>query len=289
MIGEQALTAPTPADWLAIHLATRHEIDEADADDNAADVEPRRVVSISDLLAADAALLRQLHRSLVGGDVPPPAAAMYLAGWFAGGVAGSVGYALATGGVGFVVEPDAVRWHLHPDGWPERIDLGQPRSVVLATHPWAGQPGVEVVEAPGVVLERAVGSVIAAATPVVDGCRALAKVGRAGLWNEVGDSLGTALTYCVDPPVTPTMLAILDGAVRVPGVPWRARPGLRFADASFGRLHVAQKGGCCLAYTETGPEADYCLTCSFRDPADSDARQVAWMEEQHRERTGTNP
>lgn len=273
------LPGPDPASWLRDHLADRFERDESNT-------EPRRLVTPTDLLTDDAALLRQLHRVLLAQDVPPGPAAMYLAGWFAGGLAGCVGYGLATAGTGFVVGPEGVRWHLHPDGWCERIDLDPVRTNVLASHPWAALPGVQLADDAATVVAQAVRAAVETATPIVEACRDLAPVGRVGLWNEVGDALGTALAYQLDLRVTPAMAAVLAAAVRVPGMPWRAKPALRFTDASIGRVHVVQKGGCCLAYTEPHAESDYCSTCSFREPGDCDALQVAWMEEQHRERTG---
>ena len=98
------------------------------------------------------------------------------------------------------------------------------------------------------------------------------------------------------------MLAVLDAAVRVPGVPWPAKPSLRFAHSDvLGPVHVAQKGGCCLAYTvDHGADDDadscddvrafrerfpvddhsprYCGVCSFRTPGDCDARRLFWLE-----------
>jgi hypothetical protein len=195
-------------------------------------------------------------------------------------LAGAVGYGLAAAGAGFLVtEP---RWHLHADGWPTRVELGRPTVLVDPGHPWAGQPGVEL--AGGVAVDRTVAALVEVAAPIVEACRRLCRVGLAGLWNEVGDGLGSALAFQFDVPVTPAMVAVLEAAVRAPGSPWRAVPDLRFAEASFGTVHVVQKGGCCLAYTCTDGDGDgdgeaaYCSTCSLRDPAECDAQQVAWLE-----------
>lgn len=301
------LDSPGPATWLATHLAARYDGEE----DEASAVGPRRAVGMADVLVDDAALLRALHCGLVDDGTPPPAAATYLAGWFAGAVASAVGYGLAAGGAGFVVDAAPVRWHLHPEGWPERVELLVPGTavVVTAAHPWAGQPGVDIADDADTIVSDAVTALARVVEPLVDACHGLAKVGRAGLWNEVGDELGMAVAHQVAVPVSPEMTAVLDAAVRVPGVPWRAKPALRFAAAPCGTVHVAQKGGCCLAYTRTTPDEDHeddgedadpdhleylarfppvpgaphhCTTCSFRDAADCDARQVFWQERRHR-------
>ncbi len=251
---------------------------------------PRRAVGVGDLLAADAAVLRELHAGLVGGGTPAPAAATYRAGWFAGATAGAVGFGLATAGAGFVVDAAGIGWTVHPGGWTETAHLGEPGILVGPSHAWAGSPDVEVVDDPDAVVARVVAALVAAVAPVVDACADLARVGRAGLWNEVGDGLGMALAFDPLLAVTPAMTEVLDRAVAAPGAPWRSRPGLRFAPSALGPVHVAQKGGCCLAYTRDDPDLPrdqrYCSTCSFRHETDVDARQVAWLEQEHARRAG---
>lgn len=299
---ELILDAPDPRTWLDTHLRARFDDWEEEAELDA----PGQIVTAADLVADDAALLRTAHAGLVADGTPAPAAATYLTDWYAGALAGAVGYALATAGAGFVLSDstDAVRFHLHPDGWPYRVELPA-RAVVLDEHPWATRTGTDMVADQAELLARAVHGVVVAGEPIVEACHGLARVGAAGLWNEVADSLGKAVAFqhLVQP--TPAMLAILEAAVAVEGVPWKARPQLGFAPSdTLGPVHVAQKGGCCLAYTapaEDVPSVDdpaltpyhrayltrfpvdpdqprYCSTCSFRDPADTTARQVFWHE-----------
>lgn len=263
------MLAPTPTAWLATELAARYE--------PAAD---GRWVTLPELLGDDAAELRTLHQGFMAFGAPAPAAATYLAGWFGGSLAGAIGYALAVARAGFLADERGVRWHLHPGGWPDALELGEPRTVVPRWHAWADQAGVDVVD-PDACVRQAVAALVVHVQPLVDRCHGLAKVGRTGLWNEVGDGLGMALAHQCQTEATPEHLAVLDEAVRLPGLPWRVRPRLSWANASFGPVHVAQKGGCCLAYT-AGRNAEYCGTCSLRSPADADARQVAWHEERHR-------
>ena len=265
------LVAPDPAAWLGTHLAARYA--ERAEDDDA----PAQVVAFGDLVADGAAVLRELRDRLEGRGAPGPVAATYLAGWFAGSLADVVGFGLVAGDCGFIVAVDEVRWHLHPDGWPTGVDV-PPCAVVPDGHAFAGQPGVEV----GDPVERGVAALVDACAPIVEECHRLAKVGRAGLWNEVGDALGTALAFQFLVPPTDERVALLAAAVDRPGVPWRARPRLGFApSAQLGRVHVAQKGGCCLYYTrpDADPDDRYCSTCSRRDPDECDARQVAWLEQ----------
>jgi hypothetical protein len=300
--------AADPAAWLAVHLSARYDEHEEEAPDPAL----VRLVGLEEILADDAALLRQVHRGLTADGTPPAAAATYLADWYAGAVGSAVAYCLAVGGAGFEVDAGELRWHLHPDGWPLRVELGRPVAVLVdGAHPWAGRPEVTVLRGAGPVIERAVTSVVAAVTPIIDACHGLAKVGRAGLWNEVADGIGMALAYQLHLAVTDGMLVVLDAAVRATGVPWKATPSLRWSDSNLGRLHVAQKGGCCLAYTRDEVDATddaevdaeraeylarfprlageprYCSTCSFRDAADCDARQVYWLERTARTRASS--
>lgn len=293
------LAAADPRTWLAAHLAARY----ADASSARAD---EVWWSLSDLLTDDAARLRAIHTALTDRATPGQAAAHYLADWFAGAVAGAVGFGLAAGSAGFVVDPHNVRWLVHPEGWPEAIELGTVKEVlVLDGHPWSGLPGVTRTTDAAELLDRTVAALVTAVEPIVEACRGFARVGRPGLWNEVVDGLAGALVHQELVTVTPAMVEVLDATSRTPAAPWKARPSLRFTPTPRGPLFVLQKGGCCLAYTRTDwPEDDedelddaalayramfprapeepwYCSTCSFREPADCDARVAAWHELTH--------
>jgi hypothetical protein len=129
-----------------------------------------------------------------------------------------VGYGLATAAAGFLVDVSEVRWHVHPEGWPERVTLGDVAAVVVeAGHPWQGQDGVEVVASADEMISRAVSAVCQAVAPIVDACHRLARVGRVGLWNEVADALGCTLAHQTTVPVTPAMVAVIEAAVNAPG------------------------------------------------------------------------
>jgi hypothetical protein len=167
-------------------------------------------------------------------------------------------------------------------------------------HAWSRQTDVDTVGDPQIVRELTVLALVAVVTPIIDFCHSLTRVGRAGLWNEVGDSLGTAIAFQPSVPVDKDVVDSLAVAVRTSGVPWRARPTLRIAESSTGPVYVAQKGGCCLAYTrppspppnldelpdyyraylERFPPEDrqYCTTCSLREFGDCEARQLFWLE-----------
>ena len=186
----------------------------------------------------------------------------------------------------------------------DRVDLGDPWVVVPVGHPWSGQAGVDTVGDPQIMRELTVLALVAVVTPIIDFCHSLTRVGRAGLWNEVGDSLGTAVTFSKSAPVEQEVVESLAAAVRTRGAPWKSHPTLRIADTVIGPAYVAQKGGCCLAYTRPkGPEPDldqldvtyrkylerfpletgrrYCTSCSLRDFTDCEARQVFWLECMH--------
>lgn len=266
-----------------------------------------RTVSLPELLADDAAMLRAQFATLVGDGTPSQAAATYLAGWFGGGLAEAVGIGLAGAGAGFCADADRIEFDLHADGWPIRIRPGGP-TVVTDGHPWAGAPDVIVVASPDGVVDRTIHTLVAVATPIVAACRALTAVGTAGLWNEVGDSLGGVVAYQRLLPADAEVFALLETAMAWPGVPWKGRARLGVAQSEeLGPVAVIQKGGCCLAYTgdhaddelpiegvavDISPEqqawierfpADlgaprYCSTCAFREADDCDARQVFWLE-----------
>jgi len=183
----------------------------------------------------------------------------------------------------------------------DRVDLGDTRVVVPVGHEWSGLAGVDTVADPQLVSELTVLALVAVVTPIIDFCHSLTRVGRAGLWNEVGDSLGTAVTFSPSIPVESPIVETLTSAVRTRGAPWKSFPTLRIADSVLGAVYVAQKGGCCLAYTRPPePDADpgkldpayrkylerfppdtgrhLCTTCSLRDYADCEARQLFWLE-----------
>lgn len=264
------LTAASPSAWLATHLAARYDA-----------TEDPRWWTLRDLLVADAAALRALHTRLCVRDgVPPRAAANYLAAWVGGALADAIGFSLATAEAGFVAHPAHVRWRREPEGWIDGIDLGAPQVLVGSGHRWAGQPGVEVVADPAKLRTRTVAALVEVLRPVIDALHGLARVGRVGLWNEVGDGLGMALAFQRRVPALPELVDTLAAAVRTPGAPWRARPSLRIADSHIGAVYVGQKGGCCLAYTRAPDEPQYCSTCRFRTPDDCQARQLRWLERQ---------
>lgn len=267
-----------PAEWAATVLQERYDRwAERDAD---AVPGGGRWVEVADVVADDCRFLRELHpRVMAAHAAPPDTAASYLAGWYAGAVADVVGYALATAGAGLVLGADDARLHTHPEGWIDRIELASPRAVVPAGHPWVGRPGVEVV-APDDMLRRCVGAVVEVVAPIIDGCHGLARVGRAGLWNEVGDCLGLAFDDTV--PATESVRELLMAAASVPAAPWRAKPSIEIVDDEvLGPVLLRRKGGCCLAYQcdhgeSAGDGPHYCTTCKFRDPDDSRARQLFW-------------
>jgi hypothetical protein len=301
------LPAPDPAAWLAMHLDT-HFDERGGAIDPNDDSSATRWIGVPELLAEDGAIVRRLHTSLVAQGLPARAAATYVAGWIAGALADATGFALAMSGAGYQATAGSVRWHQHRGGWVDRVDLRCCRVVVPVGHPWSGQPGVDTVCDRQIVRELAVLALVAVAMPIIDVCHSLTRVGRGGLWNEVGDALGTAVAFQPSLPVMPDVVDTLAAAVGTRGVPWKSRPTLRIADSARGPVYVAQKGGCCLAYTrptqpalnpdeldpqyraflERFPESQacqrYCSTCSLRDFGDCEARQLFWLklESDHR-------
>ena len=271
-------TEPTPAAWLADRLPRRF-------DDDASDPNIGPWYAIRDLLADDGALLRTWHSRLVAGErtTTAAAAATYLAGWLGGSLAGAVGHALATVDAGFVID-DTVRWHQHPDGWIDRVTLGQPGVLVTVDHPWRDQPGVTTV-AGDAISQVAIERLVDVLTPVIDVCHDLGRTGRVGLWNEVADGLGLSVAHCHGVPVRSDVIETLVRAVRTPGVPWRATPSLRIVNTEGGPVYIGQKGGCCLAYTcpdGTDTDTDQTNAAHDHDHVDDHDQDEADLASEHR-------
>jgi hypothetical protein len=268
--------------------------------------EPPVPVSLDDLLGRGG--LEASFDRFVADGVPSQTVATYLAGWYAGGVASLVGLGLAAGRAGFCFDAASVRWYVHTAGWVGTIEATPHHVVVDRDHPWGGRAGIVSVDDLDAATSRSVAWMIELVRPIIEACRSLTRVGAVGLWNEVGDALGSVLSYQTAIEPTDDRVAILERAVDVAGRPWRARPRLWFVDSNeLGRLHVIQKGGCCLAYREPHEPQDaddpsidaehraylerfpvepgepwYCSTCSFREPATVADRQVFWHERHRR-------
>ena len=291
-------TAPDLSTWCRAELAA------LTAPENPGEDGPVRPLTRAQILADDAAVLRSAHRRLTDLDVTPQAAATYISGWFNGGVGRIVSLGLATAGAGLLLDPDALVFDVVEEKWPEQIHPGRVRAVVAPGHRWAGSPGVEVVGAEE-VLPRTMAALIEVLTPMVAACRGLARVSRVGLWDQVADGVVCDLAHREGLQVTPLAEEVVEAAVALAGMPWKARPRLVWAHSEvLGRVLVAQKGGCCLAFTnkrEPAPECElspamlayrerfgvdrpgkrYCSTCPFRDTAEVVERRVAWAEIRH--------
>lgn len=117
------------------------------------------------------------------------------------------------------------------------------------------------------------------ARPLVAGCRVLARVGSAGLWNEVGDGFALGVAHQLRLAGDGQVASLLGRATAVAGMPWRAQPEVRVVASAHGPVFVVRKGGCCLAHT--APSGEYCGTCSLRDWSSCCSHQLAWLRQQH--------
>ncbi|OJY53077.1 hypothetical protein [Pseudonocardia sp. 73-21] len=283
------LAAPSPSRWFAAQLPVfTGRYDAAGSTGSWAGPE------------AVLASLPAVHARLVGEyDATPAAAAKWLVSWVAGELAGAVAFTLATASAGLLVEADAVRWRVEADGRPGRVDPGPVAVAVAAGHPWAGMDGVRVVEDP---TAPALAALVDVAGPLVEACRRLGRVGRSAAWTEVADGVGSAVLHVPGLPVDQRAVDAVRAALDAPGAPWRQRPTVRVAETAIGPLYLGRKAGCCLSYqTPPGPEPDpatldaetrayrerfprrageplYCGTCSLRDAAGCEERQVYWWE-----------
>lgn len=296
------LAAATPGEWFARHLLAHAEAH----DEGSAPAGPQEWVGIDDLLADGAALLARTHGRVLAGDGlggTAQMAAKWVLSWTAGPVAAAVGLVLGAGSAGLLVDRGEPRLRLHADGWVDRVEpIGCPVAVT-PDHPWAGQDGVVVVADEDELVRVTVDSLVAVLRPVVDAVRGLARVGARALWAEVADDLGLATTYRPDLPGRADVVSRVRAAVTAPGAPWRVSPSLRTTTAPWGeQVYVGQKGGCCLAYQRPPGEVDedgttddlrafharfdralpdgkhVCSTCSLRDAAGCEERQLFWLE-----------
>jgi hypothetical protein len=247
------------------------------------------------------AILPELHATVVARGTPSKAAAKYLAAWFGGLVARTVGYAAIGSGAGFLADAGELRWRVHPGGWADGLDLGHAVALVGPDHPWSGRPGTETVREP---TARAALAVADAVRPLVEALRPLSGLGLPGLWAEVGDGFGEPLAHQWELAVTEERLTVLRGLAAAPGTPWRTRPALWAAPGEHGTVCVVRKGGCCRAFTEPEPEAPddelralverfpeeagaprYCSSCALRDAGSCEAQQI-WWHDRHRRGAG---
>lgn len=260
-------------------------------------------VGSGELIAGEPPVLQELHERLVEHLVPSATAATYLCGWYAGPIAELVGAGLATARAAVLVDLVSVRWHVDDEAWADRVDAGPLRFAVTPDHPWAGEPGVELVPTFDDVIQTAGSQLVTTTEPLVAACRRLARVGLAGLWNEVGDALTMAVCRRETLGVDGETIDVLHRAARSPGTPWKAHARLWLVDTRIGTACVGQKGGCCRAYLAPDEEEDaddpdvaefwrrfprdpgsplYCGTCSLRNPAEAEARQLFWFERRSR-------
>lgn len=298
------LDAPTPGDWLDRHLPSfypHHHVEAAEG-------RPSTSLGVDDLVADGAALLRAAFDHEVEEGWPPQAAATNLAGGWGGSVSTFVAFLAVASDAHWLVSPAGLRWARHPDGWVEAVRVEHPRVLVGSGHPWAGQPGVEVVADPAERDRRAVGAVVDALTPVIQAIRGLTRVGTPGLWNAVVDAFGEAVVHQGIFPVTPDQVVVVRRLVAAADRPWRSRPTVRAVATDFGHVCVTQRGGCCLAYLVDWPDdhdgddahraydaafpepteaPGYCPDCSLRPYAECEVRQVWWRVREQRERTSS--
>lgn len=254
---------------------------------------------VDDLVAGDAAVLRQLHASTCERfGAPADTAATFLVIWTMGAVANAVGATWALADAGLVVDPTTLRFVPGDDVPVAGVHLGDVTAIVDATHPWAGAPRVEVVPDRAERRDRVMAALVAASDPLVEAVHRIVRVGRAGLWNQVGDGLVDWLAYRTSPPVTDAITGAARELATAPARRWKATAAAWTMAAASGRAFAVQKGGCCLEYRfataddysgEDGAafvdafpvrpgERITCGTCSLRDRHDAEARQRFWID-----------
>ncbi len=254
---------------------------------------------IRDVIDHDDALLRQMHtltRERFG--APADTAATFLMIWTMGAVANAVGATWALSGAGLIVDPATLQFVAGDDVPIAGVRLGTVEILVDANHPWVGAPGVEVVADHNHRATRTVGGLVATAEPFVDAVHRCARVGRPGLWNQIGDGLVDWLAYRTQPPVTDLITEAVGELAANPARRWKTTPTSWTITTPTGPAFAVQKGGCCLEYryataadftSDNGAAflADFpiqpderitCSTCCLRDRNDAEERQRFWID-----------
>ena len=235
---------------------------------------------------------------------PARAALTIFAGWSAGYVAGMIAAAVLRDGVLVrTSRPGALQVLRHLGGWYGDVRLGAAEAVVAVGHPWSARRDVVTVADQSALEAEAITEITRVCTPIIEAIAERSQRGRAGLWAQVADGIGSvAFLLCeVEPQLAPAaVVAATERLLRTPGAPWRQRHVPRFwmAQTSGDPVLVQHRGSCCLfyrfephtdvpaedgepdrmqvAYVERFGEEPphYCATCLFRKPEDVEARLV---------------
>jgi len=287
------LPADSPGEWLARHVCTDLTTAARDA-----------AVPTSRLV--EGGWLRERFSRIDPGDPRRLHHITGLATWFPGTIARELGHAFVGAAAGFLPEPQQLRWALHDEGWADGIVFAPgTRAVVLAGHEWDGRPDVVVASSRDELRRRTIDAIVALAEPLVDHLVAVTGFGRQGLWHEVSDALPGVLTWDARFPVTSADVDDFRWMLTRAGVPWKRPPVLELVEEDWGTACIQHRGGCCMAYTASGPAAPgqdeldedlrryyaelpesadrrYCINCKFRSYDDARVRQLWWRRHEAR-------
>lgn len=250
--------APTASDWMA-GLGKTTEA-------------PGRWVGLQEL--AETQVVATHERLSTSLDLARNVAAMYLANWTAGRVAAAVGLTALVHDAGLRVDPDGPRWHITDSGHVDGFDLGDATILVESDHHWATEDRVASVDSD--LEQTVIESLATCLDPLARALATVGRVGRTGVWTEIGDALVLAGCLRADVVPDPAGLGRVERLASVDVAPWRRRADLATDTLSGVPVCVGRKAGCCLAYTAGG---DYCSTCRFRSMDDCGRRQLDWLRQ----------
>jgi hypothetical protein len=280
----------TPADWFDRDLPAA-----VTAITTSINGDAYRIGDLSD----DDAALRQLHaltRDRFG--APADTAATFLTIWTIGAVANAIGATWALADAGPIVDPATLQFVTGDDAPIAGVRLGHVEILVDEHHPWAGASDVKVVADRNERCTRVVTGLVDIAEPFVDAMHRCARVGRPGLWNQIGDGLVDWLAHRTQPPGTDPATAAVGELATNPARRWKTTATAWTITTPTGPAFAVQKGGCCLEYRYataadfTGDNgaaflADFpiqpneritCSTCCLRDRNDAEERQRFWID-----------
>lgn len=226
-----------------------------------------------------------------GAGAPAKVALTTAAGWTAGYVTAALAVGVLRDGVLLrLSEAQGAAALRDPGGWLCDLRCDAAPLAVTPDHPFAGRPGVEVVDDLHAAFGREVSRVC---DPWIEALATRSRRSRSGLWAMAADAVGTAtntLAATDDSRSPEGWVAAAEPLLAASETPWRKQPKLWTFETASGLKGVVQhRTSCCLWYRCNPDDADdpeavrldiveepnYCSTCLFRDPKDIDARARA--------------
>ena len=243
-------------------------------------------LSLEEILAGDT--VDRLATGLLASEGRHDVAASYLGSHLTGPVVTSTVASLVHARRCPDPRPHETAFHLHADGWFDRVAFTGGRLAVLADDLAAGAPGSVVVPDDAALRSWWARRTRDAVTPLLDAARSRLRYGRRGHWGAVADRIGgTVLAVARHTGADGAAAwveagALLDALAACAPVPL-TRPTPQPVTWSGGESWFTTRGTCCLYYrTVEGADPTcgegYCSTCPLVDAGARRNRLAHWLE-----------